>query len=319
MRRGSAAKASRPAEELPRRRPHDAPLHTVQQIADPLVPHARASALRCAMDVAGNPAGQLHGLLRQFEIESSDSVSVAEVWKSVLHVEDDQLPSALGAASALLPQIDAAVRATGSADLASAYTTFGAAWARAIFTPDRAHAQGSAGLVDGQALSALSVLSFALASTLPSGASPSRATLNEFRGRLEDAAAQVAASDELPQVVRNLILRRLSDIVWSLDHYDIVGFGGVEAAVERLAGAVVTRSSQEQRRTSTVKTVLFALGTFYSMFLTGPEAIEAAKVWVESAEQVVEIVESRSLSSGTLEEEDGGGFVDMIDEGDHEP
>lgn len=237
-----------------------------------------------------NPAGRLLALLRAYQESASEDESILVTWAGVLGVEDH--PTALAQlpyVAALLPAIDQAVGLSGQGELQQLVATFRPFWLRAVFFPEWHGVQTpspGAQLIDEGSLAALGGLSVHLSATASEGLIPPEASVRDLRGTVLEAIDHLKGADELAAAVRELLLARLHEVLWALDHLSMGGPGAVTAATERLAGAVAVQVPQSERVKSPVARLLAVVGAVWVVFKHGPEAKDALVAWTEVARSI---------------------------------
>lgn len=230
------------------------------------------------MTASDNPASRLHELLERFDAASAANVQVTDAWASALAVPIDETPRAVARASNLLNEVEQAVLYLNQPRQQAMVTRFLPRWSKPFFPLDRAWTHGSHDLVDDDALAALGSLGDTMSSLVPEGVLPADDTLIGLRQSIEGAIDAVRADGDLPSVLRVLMLQRLYDVLWAVDHLEVAGPGGVKAASERLIGAVLLSEPTESRRPLVVK-VMSTVGKAWAVFLGVPEAQGALEGW----------------------------------------
>lgn len=249
-----------------------------------------------------NPAGRLHAILKDFEETSSNNVSVQDCWCKVLGVPRSEVLVHLGETASLITQIRRALINAGLEDNLPTYDRYADAWARPFFAPDRPMANGSHNMVDEHAMATLSLLSSLLDRVAPEGAVPDEAQLGDLRTRLSEAVEEVLADDDLPEEIRSLILARLRDMLWAVEHIHVVGPDGVKAAAERLAVALAQTESRARNKRSWGK-VAFILPFAWSIFSQGKTIEDNVGAWSRMIDDLPAIVqEHRPKEIGSRKE-----------------
>lgn len=192
--------------------------------------------------VLGNPAERLHQILAAFESASGASVTVGTCWKKALECSSAALPACLQSALSLIPEIRTRIVSQGLDGQLALFARYEDAWLKP-FMPDRGWQQGSHSLVDTDSLLALTSLS-AIFATLEPGQSIVEAEQSKtLLGLVDEARAAVRDSGDLPLDLRTVIMDRLHDVQWAVEHYRLHGADGLQAALDRL-GAVMARTAK---------------------------------------------------------------------------
>lgn len=105
--------------------------------------------------------------------------------------------------------------------------------------------------------------------------------------------AEVRADDTLPIHVADLMLRRLHDMSWALDHVELMGAEGIASAAERMAVAYFwakreadtavdeskDASTDESKDPSPDDSTATLLGKFWDISKKASEAISVPGAW----------------------------------------
>lgn len=232
-----------------------------------------------------NPAGRLYELLTAYRQTAHREKSILQTWAAVLNVEDDVAAAVeLCTVAMLIPQLKTAIDRSGDEQQRMVFAHHVYAWASPIIFPEHHGRQSpSAGidLVDPGALVVLGGVSSFLDATATEGHFPTDQQVSELRQQIAEAIVGVTDDSDLPVEIRKLLLDRLSDILWALDHLRIVGPEGVTAAAERLGGSVIVQTSDEVRRRGIVKKVLQAASAAWIVFKLGPTVQTSIEGWKE--------------------------------------
>lgn len=198
---------------------------------------------------AGNPAHNLERILRTFEANASGQTTVIDCWNETLDHPKD-FAASIAAAAALIPAIRQKVISHGLDDQLRLVDRYEEAWLRPFFPHDRSWTSHSQDVIDPDSLLALSSLSaiFGALEGVPSLVGPEESTT--LLGLLDEARAAARAADDLPAALRGAVLARLQDVQWAVEHYNITGPEGLQAALERLGAelAKTARRSGEWRK-----------------------------------------------------------------------
>lgn len=204
----------------------------------------------------------------------------------VLNCDEDGVMFALGEVGGLLADLRRVVERLEDPGASDLLAHFGADWANVVFTPDRKMGQGSSDLVAPGGLAALGVLSSLLTSTASEGTVVDLDHVVDLRDSLNATLQEVRADTEIPADIRAILVARLHDMLWAIDHLTTVGAQGVKAAAERLAGAMAIRPDPTDRQRPIVQKVLAAAGRAWTFFTLGPKAQQSLEGWNEVIGQI---------------------------------
>lgn len=194
---------------------------------------------------SSNPAHRLYAILqRHAEVAStSPTAAYATIWSTVFEVDGSEVVERIAQAFGLIGEIDRALAVTDDEMQQAAFSRHKEAWSRP-FIPSSSgwHQALNGGTVSDDALIALGSIASHLSSELPEGRVPTTDEHQELRAQVSTLIERVVASD-LPADMANVILRRLHDVLWALDHVSITGAEGIAAACDRLAVSVAVATS----------------------------------------------------------------------------
>ena len=146
----------------------------------------------------------------------------------------------------------------------------------------------SQGLVDPGALAALGTIDVLLSTIGSEGVVPEDpGVVGDLRSDIESAIAEVRQDAVLPAEVKQVLVARLHDMLWALDHLEVAGPDGVKAAAERLAGALAI--NPEARKYPTTTKVTRLTGRAWSVFTAGQKASGAIEGWSQVLEALPEL------------------------------
>ena len=227
-------------------------------------------------------------MLSQFrEAAKETNKSIHTLWADVLDVHVDDVQFALCEVASLLPAIAYEVERANRPELTETLTQHGDAWASPDLSTDhlalRVPGPGP-DIVDYSALLALGMVS-ALLSTNSEVTELTEENAASLRTQLQGAVDEVLSSDDLPRSVQALILSRLHDVIWSLDHLIVTGADGVSAATERLVGALLFARVDEDAASSSAFTKVVNVAKFaWDLLRKGPEMQEMIESWTKITE-----------------------------------
>lgn len=186
-----------------------------------------------------NPAQRLYDLLdrhHQTLAAGKGNSGIWTVWSEVLGVEGDKLTADFLYAFALIAEIERALAITGAQHQQWQYKIHSHEWVKAFAPVGSGTGQQ---VVDGDtsdaARAALGSIASHLRDNLPEGNIPLVEGVTSLRDVVRAAIDEVLADDTLPMQLQDLLLRRLHDALWALDHIAVTGAEGVASACDRLA------------------------------------------------------------------------------------
>jgi hypothetical protein len=232
-----------------------------------------------------NPAGRLHELLSRYRTVASNDASlpVHSVWMAVLDVDETELPAALCEVASLVSAIELEAFRTDRAELKNLLEHYRRAWTLPILSSDMHPRQmpgPGPGYVDENALASLAVVSMLLESSSQVRV-PDPAQVEALKQQIVAALDEVLRAQDLPGEIRMVVVARLHDIIWALDHLLVSGPDGVVAAIERLIGAIVLQNPdpEEAEKSSTFGHVFHVIRFAWELFRKGPEISRAIEGW----------------------------------------
>ena len=191
----------------------------------------------------------------------------------------------LGPLLELIPQIRATLQSLGKDRLLPTHDEYRASWASPFLTRQN----NSNGLVDVHAMHAL----MGIAETIDASGGGALVIEQSARDRLRQALVsamnEVRLDGDLPRELRSLLLTRLGDLLWALDHYDIQGVDGLQAALERLM-AVVATCPQPARDRPSWRAALAPLAIAFTIFSQGASIEENAASWGRMIPEVMDVI-----------------------------
>lgn len=229
-----------------------------------------------------NAAARLHSLLAAVNKPKTGRtvVTVATVWRSAIKWTgtDEELVVCL---CALLDEVHRTVDRLDDPMATRLYDQFLPSWLHSVLGPEASWTSDAGNLVDQGALVALDVLADIVAGSRHVESELEPEAVAELREALTHALAAVRSEVELPSEVQQLLIARLHDILWALDHLAVTGSEGVLAATERLAGAMGLNLPHASRDRPVVRGALKVAGQVWSAFKLGRPTQEALKGWQE--------------------------------------
>lgn len=232
-----------------------------------------------------NPAGRLHYFLASFNDAYEVEDKRRETWGRALDVGEADVSLQLWKVADLLP---ATYRAVARRDTDDPYRALAVHHMWEWAAPFEDDLDRPTERVQEPALLALNTISAFLSDTAPEGAVPGSEERQSLRDEVAQVIEETIASEEAPPELRELILERLHQILWALDHVHIGGPAAVAAAVERLAGALVFCGREAVETPPARRSMSVAL-KLYGAFLSGPVVGHALRAWSDIAATVLEL------------------------------
>lgn len=233
-----------------------------------------------------NPAARLLLLLRGFHQRSAPNVSITTAWAATLGVNKNEVVLVMPDVAAILSDLNRVVARVNNAGAQGMLDHFGREWTRAVFTPDHSGGQPSDGLVTSAGLAALTGLASLLSTLAGEGPTPDEEERADLASALREAIEEVTTDKTVPLEVRTLLVSRLHDMLWALDHLRTVGPDGVKAAAERLAGAVATWPVPADRKRPMVDKALRLAGRAWTLFTVGGDGPASIEGWTDMLGQI---------------------------------
>lgn len=194
-----------------------------------------------------NPAQRLYDLLERHAeaLPKHKNSGLWAVWKAVLEVSDDDFLSEFVLAFSLISQIDQALHVTNDRIQRRTFQVHAESWRRAFIPQASGVGQGvEQGDVTEVSRLALGSIASHLRDNVPEGVIPDDEQVSDLRAEVASAIDTLMQDESFPLPIRDLLLRRLHDILWATDHVSAMGAGGVAAACDRLAMAMAWTSQQ---------------------------------------------------------------------------
>lgn len=232
-----------------------------------------------------NPAGRLHALITAFHREAQGTVSLEQAWASLLGVDRRALiVNAMTERAGLVAAVNTAVSRQNSRAFEEMCAHHTSQWASPFLSDLGSHSVR----VDDSAMVALNAVSEFLSERASEGAVPDDDERQSLRDELMTVIDETKGSDDAPVEVRQLIVDRLYQIVWAIDHVHIGGPGAVTAAVERLAGSLAI-SGPEAAKSPPAKRSWNVVTKVWGAFRSGPAVLVALEAWPDVAEKFLEL------------------------------
>lgn len=237
------------------------------------------------MLTTGNPAERLHDLLWAFMDNAASSVGVDTCWAQVLGVEASRVPVVLGDVLVLIPQTLMTLEALGMDRMVAICHRNTHSWSRPMLTRQN----GSSGLIDVTALDQLESIATAIEHAGTPTPKIDAEKMLDLRTALEEAKESLLQAKDVDRDLRAVLLSRLSQMLWALDNISVKGADGVQEAMERLAAALATETTSEQRKKGTpLSKVVKALAVAVFVFSQGSDVQDDAEAWGQMVPEAVQ-------------------------------
>ena len=205
-------------------------------------------------------------------------MGVETVWNKVLKVKADR-PAVVIRMGSLFSDLDRTIDRIDDSKARRLYDEFCPSWLESIHGPGGDWNGMSEGLVDRGALVALEVLADIVAPYDYPVTAPDEAVIDDLRASLVAALADVRTAESLPSDVRSLVVARVHDMLWALDHLAVTGADGVVAATERLATSLNLNVSKDDLARPVLAKVRSLAGVVWSAFRISGPASDSIEGW----------------------------------------
>lgn len=213
-----------------------------------------------------------------------------KVWSQVLSVPADQVPTELCRLAGLVPEIIDIVHLCGDEHQISNVDYWAPHWAGALTGSSTSGANAS-NFIAPDMVRNLGMTASYLGLVAREGTVPNDEHIAALRDQVAALLDEARTTDKLPLDLQTVLVRRLHDIVYALDHVRIVGPAGVQAAVERLiCGITFTEgaaSSDANDSDGIAARAREAARAVYAAFLLGPTAYESIEGWSAIAHRML--------------------------------
>jgi hypothetical protein len=237
----------------------------------------------------GNPAEQLHLVLSQFQQHSHAQKTVDDCWAESLDVPAADVPDVLGPLLGLIPKVSTTLESLGRPRLLQTCERYKAAWSK----PFLSRQNGSANLVDDDSMHALLGIAETISQSGRHRVPISDAEQRRLSELLQEAREEVLQDLNLPRELRALMLSRIGEMLWALDHLQVVGMDGLQEAMERLTTVVGTAPKPVREKTAWKKAVV-ALGAAWVVFSHGADVQDNLEAWREILPGIEHAIEQHS-------------------------
>lgn len=228
-----------------------------------------------------NPAKRLYALLSAYRDLANVNNSIRVTWAAVFECDLTDVALRLAETAYLVGDLTREVHAAGDTFQIDAVAHFGPKWAAPLvlpsFNPDQTQSPGKS-LIDADALVALGGVASYLAAARPHVILPDTDAVAKARSHISEALELLAATDELPSDVRQVLIDRLHEVLWTLDRVGFLGAEPVTAAMERFAGAVLV-NAPTTGRSKTINKAMAIVFAAWAVFMSGPRIDNAIEAW----------------------------------------
>lgn len=234
-----------------------------------------------------NPAGRLYTILATYRGNASTNAAIWTTWKATFNTESDHDTMVLlGKSAALLGDVQVAVERAGHPLMTDLFGQHRDRWGSTLWTSTNLHARPSPGEshVDMDSLLALGSLAVFLETRVVDGTVPAAEVMDPLKDEVRSLIDAVSTDASLPAELRLIILERLHDITWAMDHVWLGGPDAIQAAIERLIAQIVFRTSEAERQQAQpfLKRLFDVAGNIWKAFLTGDQAIKAMENYTKT-------------------------------------
>lgn len=183
-----------------------------------------------------NPAQRLLAILQRFNeaVTTHGDHGYDTVWVQTLGVPADRLTVSVAAAFGLIADIDRAVETTDDPSIARSTRRWMGDWASAFVPNSSGRQQGLTATVSEDALLALASVASHLRDNLPEGNVPDVEASHALRDQVRELIDRLRHDETVPEEMRVILIDRLNDMAWALDHVEITGARGIRTAMDRL-------------------------------------------------------------------------------------
>lgn len=252
-----------------------------------------------------NPAQRLYDILERHALSLNKQAGRGydAVWAEVLGVAGGAVTESVAQAFGLIGEIDRALSTTGDEFQRRNFELHKENWSRAFLPMSSGRSQVvNSGETSEAARAALGGIASHLRDNLSEGRVPTEDERAELRELVSQLIEEVRVDDTLPMHIADLMLRRLHDMSWALDHIEIMGADGIASAAERMAVAYVVAKRESRRQAdqpddySKDEHERSALGKFQAIIKMANEVISVPGAWYGSW-QLVEAVAPNLLGN----------------------
>ncbi|WP_334664049.1 hypothetical protein [Streptomyces cyaneofuscatus] len=236
-----------------------------------------------------NPADRLHIVLSAFAGSQESGQAVNRVWADVLEVPGDQVPIELCRLAGLVPQITSAVELAGDEHQIEHVAHWAPRWA-SLLTNTSMSGANAGSTIPPDLLRALGVTASYLRLIASEGTTPPAPEIDELRELVSALLDEARQAEALPLELRTVLVRRLHDVLYALDHVRVTGPDGVQSAIERLVCAVSFPDAEEADYggpDGVLTRVRDAARRVYVAFIAGPAAQQALESWVAVGHRMI--------------------------------
>lgn len=217
------------------------------------------------------------------------------VWAETLGVDAKGVTSAVAGVFGLIHDIDAALAITDDDYMIRLVDRYRDDWALAVVPQASGRSQALKHGPSEAGLDALGAVASHLRSNLPEGVIPDGEATATLRSQVETLISELRKDDSIPDEVRIVMVGRLHDLAWALDHVEIGGAGAVQVALDRLVLAYAVRHQQEAHTDAEAS----IWKRIVKVCQTASELISAPGAWASSGQFLLTAGESiRAITGG---------------------
>ncbi len=221
-----------------------------------------------------NPAGRLHAFLVAYQEAATNGGNVRVTWGAALDLNDPvAIHLKLSEIGGLILEVHRAVSRQGRPAYRELCSHHIPEWASPFNTPLNA----TAPVVPSSALLGLNAISDFLSERASEGVLPDDEERRSLREEVWMTIEETKEADDVPVEVRQVILERLHQIIWALDHVQVGGPEAVAAAVERLVASLVIHG--QTPKSNLAKRCWNLVEVFFRTLKRGPEIREGLEGW----------------------------------------
>lgn len=201
-----------------------------------------------------NPAQRLHEIVKRHADARAThgNHGYDAVWAETLGIDRTEVTSAVAGVFGLIHEIDAALAVTGDEDMVRIANRYRDDWALAVVPHGSGRGQALQQGPTDAAVDALGSVASHLRNTLPEGLIPDEQEAAELHEQVAQLIGDIRDDESIPHEIRTVMLARLHDLAWALDHVELGGAGAIQAALDRLVLAYMVHNggSGEAERTA---------------------------------------------------------------------
>lgn len=236
-----------------------------------------------------NPADRLYTILSAFADAQESDQSVNAVWADTLNVPTQAVGIELCRIAGLVHQTVSAVHLAGDVRQVD-NVDYWAPHLAAFLTSTASSGQNASGVIQPDLLRALGLTASYLQLVAPEGTVPADDQIGGLRDQVSALLDEAREAGRLPLALRTVLVRRLHDVLYALDHVRLVGPDGVQAAIERLVCSLNFTdpdAADDVDPDGILTRVRNTARAVYIAFLSGPATQQALEGWVAIGQRVI--------------------------------